>query len=215
MKKVIITFIMLAAAITAANAQFFVEGSVGVSHHSDKLSSGAEDPLSRSWFSVSPQVGYWLNDDIAVGTRVSFDGSIAKNALDDPNNPGQTIDRWMPRWEFSVFCRYKLWGTEKFSLLVDGSISAGTVSVKYRTTRETVSRTRSIGFSVHPAITYELTDRFSIIANLDFLRLGFISQTTEEMKTDIKLRQTRFNFSTQSAIFGRIGDIRIGFIYNF
>jgi len=208
---------MILATIVAANAQFFVEGIVGVSHY--KHGYVGSSPFSTFSISISPKTGYWLNDKIAVGTEVSFSNSVSKNNTFDPDSQEPTIrEIRRPGFEFSVFGRYKMWGTEKLSFIVDGSIMVGIGSYKEKigsSLMKTYASSSLIGINVQPAITYDLTDKFSIVARSDFLNLGFVSETTKAKETDAKETFNRFDFLIRSNIFSSLGSIKIGFMYNF
>ena len=207
---------MLVASIAIANAQFFVQGNMGLSYDDNVYVTG-NAPCTQLSINVSPQAGYWLNDNIAVGARVSFSNTVVKNSIIDMDDPSYTKDTRNPSWKFSVFARYKLWEWKKFSLLIDGSISTGTVSVKEKTESiwKTTNTWSTMGIDIAPAFSYELTEKFSIITRCNFLSLGFYSQTIKIEGTDIKTRHNRFDFNTQSTIFSDLGNINIGFIYNF
>jgi hypothetical protein len=67
-------------------------------------------------------------------------------------------------------------GIEKLSVFAEGSIDIGNSSSKETSesiTKEVQSAT-VLGVNVFPLISYDLTDRYSIIATCDFLRLGLI-----------------------------------------
>ncbi|MDR1153782.1 MAG: hypothetical protein LBL04_03650 [Bacteroidales bacterium] len=218
---------MLAAATTAGNAQFFVEGSVHVSY------SGSESEYHRptdalllsssssSSIGISPQAGYWLNDGIAVGVKVNLIRRTSKFTGPDPIDPEQEIERnySTPEWRFSVFGRYKLWGTEKLSLLVDGSIGIGGNYTKDISGSSGKVEARSmIRINVFPMVSYDLTEKLSIIAACDFLSLSFTSETVKNLSTDnrsVSKASKVFGFNTRSTIFSSLTNMSIGFIYNF
>ena len=230
MKKVIITFIMLATAIVVGNAQFFVEGSIGVRYDSEELDGRVFSETTSSSVSFLPQVGYWLNDNIAIGLRVTLSKENTKRKTINPNSPESNLDATTSRWRVSAFSRYKLWGTEKFSLLFDGSLyyerRNEIASIKRETSVvNSLNPVSRVGIHVFPAISYDLSERFSIIATSHFLSMEYYSENgkTENTYTDngstrtstSKERTKRFVFGTSSTIFNSLGSIRIGFIYNF
>ena len=218
---------MLVATITAGNAQFFVEGSVGVDCSENGIDNSNLYETSSFSISISPQVGYWLNDKVAIGTRVTLSKYDSKYKLTNPSNPeyNRNSDTKTSRWQFSAFSRYKLWGTGKISLLLDGSIYyegsreitnyEGETSV----TKNSTSGSR-FGCYVFPAVSYDLNKKFSIIAKCNFFSLNFYSEnkklknTSDGYTTNNKSRDYHFNSGTSSNILS-LGNINIGFIYNF
>ncbi len=217
MKRVIIVLIILATTSLAGNAQFFIEGNIGVTYNSDyRYDTSQSNPANFS-FDISPQVGYWLNDHIAVGTTVSLRQRILKDIVIDPDNPDQKIEQRFPGWEFAVFGRYKLWGKENFSLLVESSIFIDGSSVKEKNGSNTkkIQSESTFGLSVYPLISYDLTDKFSIITTCSFLSLDLSSHSIKDEDTGTKNRYNHFGFNAQSTVFESLANIQIGFIYNF
>jgi len=219
MKRVIITIFTLAATIAAVNAQFFTAGGVGISSQNSKISGGdSSDNPSSFAFSLSPSVGYWLNDKIAVGTGTFISSSNFKNMISDPDNPDQKIEfeRKNPAWGFSVFGRYKLWEKKKFSLLLTSSIGIEQSSMKEKTgtiTKETLSMFSIVSVTT-PLITYDLTEKFTIQTSCEFLSL-VISSETSKSDTGRKVTANQCKINASPSIFSNLGNISIGFLYNF
>ena len=114
MRKTIITFILLATSTMAGNAQYFAEGSFSLNFDKEKTNE-VESKGSGYAIRLSPQVGYRLNDKISVGTGIALNLSNSKQTDSD-----REVKNFS--WQVSAFSQYKLWGTEKFSLLLDGLI---------------------------------------------------------------------------------------------
>jgi len=216
MKIIINVFIMLVATIATVNAQFFVEGGFGVGYRGGNESDGgvSKDSYSTLTITVAPKVGYWLSDGISVGASPFF---IWDNQKIPATQTKEKSELKTQRWGFSVFGRYRLLGTEKFSVLVESSMDIGGGTVKEKIGSDTsLSRSMSsIRFNVFPALSYDLTDKFSIIARCETFNLGFTSETIKDKITDRKVTTNYFNFRGSSSIYGRIDGISIGFIYNF
>jgi len=203
MKKTVIMFIMLATITIASNAQFFVEGSFDLHHLNGNTSDGVKSTSSFS-FSISPQVGYRLNNNIAVGTNVSI-GYSSINNLNSEKSTNQN-------WNFSVFGRYRLLGTEKLSLHIETPVGIGGKITK-ENTKKTLSQS-VIFINAFPLVSYNLTEKLSIITKCDFLSLGFTYTNTKNDVGD-NITKNNFGFNAQSTIFSSLSNIKIGFIYNF
>jgi len=211
---------MLVAIIAAGNAQFFVEGNIRVVSDSNPSYDPNIYPLNNLSIDITPQAGYWLNDNIAVGTKVSLKQTVSKYLITDPADPNRKIEKKIstPEWGISAFGRYKLWGKEKFSLLVDGSIGIDRSSSKEKTgsaNPEKLNTRTKIGISAYPLISYDLNDKFSMVAVCHFLRLDLYSYTVKNENNGEKYRNNHIGFHTQSTIFSSLAGFKIGFIYNF
>ena len=213
--KLTLLFILLAAATVAGNAQYFVEGGFGVDFSGNKESIDVS-PSETSRFSINflPQVGYRLNDKIAVGIQ----GILSQNNF---KRTGSVLKDKTSHWQISAFGRYKLWGTEKFSLLLDGSIYYREIKINRITLAGEQSDSYSrIGIDLVPAAIYNLTEKFSLITRFIFLNMELYSEngkhkgTVDGISVNNKSSAYSFVFSG-STLLTSLGNINIGFIYNF
>jgi len=228
MKKIISLFVLLVGATVAGNAQFFVEGSVGLVYGDTKTSlTGISNdvPSSALSFHFSPKFGYWLNDNISIGVKGYFSGSTNKQNKVDPNNPYEVEFELKERTRsFAVFSRYKLLGTEKLSFLLESSIfveryKSDGYKIQEYISPEKISLAQSVytlGIDAMPLITYDLSEKFSLSATADFFSFCFFSQTNKIEEEDVKKSKViRFHFVANTDIFKSLSGIRIGFIYKF
>jgi len=224
MKRTISLFILLAMIIAAGNAQYFVEGSVEVDYNDSSVSLKDivhnKKMSSDFYYNISPTVGYWLNDDFAVGAKASFYKRIDKRIIQDiTGDPDLDIEfeRRQPRWRFIVFGRYQLWGTEKLSLLVESSLYTGRSSTDEKTgsmTKKIESRTL-IGINVTPfLVTYDLSDRFSLSTACNLFSLHISSLTIKNEDTGGENKYNECAIGSGGSIGSLLG-FNIGFIYHF
>ena len=220
MKKIIIILIVLATAITSGNAQFFVEGSVGVQYwgESASLDGISLNNPNRYFLNLSPLVGYQMNENLAFGVKASFIRHTENFIIPDPNTGDDVLlERKLPGWGLAAFDRYKLWGTKKFSLLLESSLGISEYhNVSSLGTMTTVNVTRSsIGVNAFPMISYDLSDRFSIIVSCDFLSLSLYRLTVENKNTGLEEKSWHFDFNAQSTIPEYLRNIGFGVIFHF
>ena len=220
MKIVINILIIMIASIATSNAQFFVEGSVGArfSGQSSSLDGVTKNNPSSYHFEVSPLVGYHLNEKLVLGVSAFFIRSTERFIITDPDTGDEILlERKSPGWGGSVFDRYQLWGTKKFSLLVESSIFVNeSYSSETRGSKVIKNENRSsIGINAFPLISYDLSDRFSITLSTDFMRLDLYTQTINNKDTGVKTKSPHFEFNGQSTILSSLSAIRIGIIYHF
>lgn len=216
MKKVFIVFIMLTAAGVTGNAQFFVEGDINVSYQ-DAGTPGNNSKMSQFRFEISPKAGYWLTEHIAVGSNVSYSISNTKFEIDNPPlEPGVSEDI-RTEYGLSVFGRYKIKAPKRFSFLLESSLGIRSRIEKEKNDALTkkVGSVFFVDAVIFPAISYDLTDRFSIVAVCDFLSFGLHFSTAKNEDTGQKVHNNVIGFNTGSTIFNSLSNIKLGFIYNF
>ena len=217
MKKVILALFALLVAILTVNAQVFVGGGLGLSFGDGKSSSGSsESSISSFGFSISPQVGYYLNDDFAIGVSGYLGNSWSNNKRVDPNDP--TYDREYKSsrvsWGVYVFGRYKLkgLGIENLSLLVEGSMGVQGSNDKHTENEITTKYpgTTVYGINARPVLSYKLLGRLDVLAYCNFLTIGYSYQTQNSPDFNSKSKYHNFNLG-----FNSFSDLNIGFIYKF
>jgi len=197
-KTIILCILLITTVVITANAQFFVEGRANLSYGNSEASHvGKNASSSNSLFNVSPQVGYWLNDKIAVGTKASLYRRMFKGYLPDISGI-QDLDNYyeerLLQWNFGLFCRNKIWGVKKISLLAESSVYIGggnmVQKIELYTNKENavakkLESNTSFGFNVKPLFIYEVSDKWSIwAANLFILSLE--CKTVKNEETGIK-----------------------------
>ena len=219
MKKVIISFVVLVAAICSSNAQVFVGGELGMGFDGGNTKHGSTTVDSPTTFEVrvSPKVGFYLNDNFAIGVEVLLGTSV----YNDKAVSNETKETEL-EWGIAPFARFSVLEFGKFSVLVEGAAGVYGTSSKTKTGNTTVDlpSTLSVGLNVAPLLSYSLTERINLEMELNFLSLGIGSttQTTEiSGSDDIKRNETYFGVGVDSNnVFNRnLGAVTIGFIYKF
>ena len=217
MKRVIVALFALLVTVITVEAQVFVGGGLGLSFSDGESSSGSTEYSGSSFgFSISPQVGYYLTDDLSVGVSGYLASNWSKNKRIDPNDP--TNDREYKyssdRWGVNIFGRYKLLGLgiENLSLLVEGSIGVQGGKNKDTLNEITTKYPGSTVYSINarPVLSYKLSDKLNVLAYCNFLSLGYQYQTQKNSDTDNKSKLQSFNLG-----FNSFSDLNIGFIYKF
>ena len=209
-------FALLATFLTV-NAQVFVGGSLGLNLGGGKNSSYNSEGSGYGFgFNISPQVGYYLNNDLAIGVRVSLDNNWSNNKATYPDEP--TNDRvsksFRNYWGIHFFGRYKLieLGIENLSLLAEGLIGVQGSSNKQTENEITTKYPGSTVYSINarPVLSYKLSDRLDVLAYCDFLTIGYNYQTQKGSLFDQKSKYHSFNLG-----FNSFSDLSIGFLYKF
>jgi len=198
MKRVVLIIAVLVSGILTANAQVFVGGGIGVDLTGGKFKIGSNsiDAPSSFTFQITPKVGYYLSDDLSIGLEVGLISSSVttpKEYLHWGASDDQIVS--IIGWQVGAFSRYKFVGTDKLSLLLEGGLAIGGYQSKTKygsnTTDDDPVSLFTIG--VLPVLSYDLSDRLSIEASCDFLRLGFTSNTLKDVDNkDNKMTTTHF-----------------------
>ena len=216
MKRAIILCIILTAITTAGNAQYFVEGSVAVEYNDATPTFPGYQPEKQyadSYWSVSPLIGYQLSDDFAVGAKANFNRGNDWSLYSGGEPVG--YEKIISRWSFAIFCRYKIWGIEKLSLLVEGSIDTGGGSTEEKkgSVNKKIETRSSFGVGASPLITYDISEKWSITTTSSLFYLGFGHETVKNEETGIKTKYPAYSFNARSSLAAI--PYTIGFIYHF
>jgi len=217
MKRVIVALCALLVTVFSINAQVFVGGGLGLSFGSGKNSTdNFEDSGSSFGFSIAPQVGYYLNDDWAIGVSGSMGNSWSKSKgadLRDPTNDRE-YQSFGCTWVINAFGRYKVMGLgiKNLALLVEGSIgvqgSSGKHTVDGITTK--YSGSTIYGINARPALSYKLSNRLDVLSYFNFLTMGYSYEVNDRSDVNLKSRNHKFNLGANT-----FSNLNIGFIYKF
>lgn len=197
MKKIVLTSLLAVFAAASANAaDYFVGGAASL-----KLNDEHTNVMG-----IAPEVGWKYNDnwDFGIGAGFMYNGDLASADLVDTD-----------RYEYGVdlFARYKVaqWGN--FKLLLKGTVGADFAT--YSSDMDAIDGETSIalGASIAPMVTYDVSEAFTLYANLNFMGIsaGYTFEN-EDLNIDDGWNIGLFG---DSANVLNTGSFQIGFLYNF
>jgi len=199
MKKIALTSLLAVFAVSAANAdtKHFVGGSAALvlgSNHSTVLS-------------VAPEFGwkYSKDWDLGVTAKLGYDQTYL------PANYGVNGDTYS--YGVGAFARYRVTQFGGVKLLLKGSAVLDMMTLSPDAPGADSETTAEIGVAVVPMITYDISESFTLYANLNFL--GFYTGYVFENK-DLGIND-RFIFGIvgNTDTVANTGNFQIGFNYNF
>lgn len=186
----------------SANAQWYVGGSVGFGISNDEADADGLETEKTIGFSLIPEIGYSVNEKLDAGISLGF--STAKT---DNVGYADGVESKTNSWEVAPYVRYSVVEFGKFSILAKGSIfvNGGKTEVNNDENKFT-----AFGLNVKPVLAFNLSEKFSLLADLNFAGLEF-------SRTDNKDRNTvtNFGFGIDTNNVANTGDILIGFAYKF
>ena len=188
MKKlfVVASLIFVGIAVKAQlymGAQFDINAGSLKNDNGDKLSSNAS-------FGAYADIGYRLTDVWDLG--VDYGGTIGVSKVGDTK---VTTARWL----LSPYARYSVLKAGDFELLGKGSLIL-----------EGSKTYNQVGIQVVPVLAYNLNDRITLQANLNFFSFGL--SYNKEKKGNAR---TSFNLGGNSNNVATLGGLTIGFLYKF
>lgn len=183
MKKALL-FLAVIIAATVANGQVFIGGSFGVDKTGGKTKLGSVTIDNPSTFTVqfSPKVGFYLNDDFALGLSLGIINTSYTTPENEYISDQEVVDNTLTL-TIAAFARYKLIGNDRVSLFLDGELGGGKVTSKEKigSITEEGDPLSLFAFGIAPVISYSISDRIDIEASSDFLRFGFASITETDL----------------------------------
>ena len=222
MKKVLVVIVVLIATVSMSKAQVFIGGGVGFDYNGGTFKFGGNslDKPSETAFIFFPKAGFYLNNNFAIGLEVdiiSLSRKTPKEFRYGDYGYGyygyfEDLKENLFAWGISAFARYDLVEVGKFSLLLEcpfGIVKSKTKETQGSITRD-VNPTLAFGIAVLPVLSYDLTDKFSIEASCDFIRLGFTSTIV-----DNKDITNNFGFGINSSSLNNSIPMTISCIFKF
>ena len=178
MKKILMTMVAAFAALSV-NAQFYVGGGVG-------YLSVSHDGETESAFTLLPEFGYNLNEDMSLGIAVGY-GESGK----DNHKIKTTI--------VNPYLRYNVIKNNNVKLFLDGSFDYSNTDSK-----ALGYKVNEWGLGVKPGVAVSLTDNFSFVAHM-----GFLGYRSEKPDYDGAKATNTVGLSLDAT------DLSFGFYYNF
>jgi opacity protein-like surface antigen len=217
MKKIMMTLAAVAVAATM-NAQGYIGGSLGFS--SEKTNNGTVGTAATSektvtGFNFNPEIGYKLDDKMAVGVVLGFGFDKTKTELvgtaaTTAAAAGQEISSEVKTTTFSLkpYLRYQVLTFGKANIFVDGGLNFALESAK------DMKPAMDLGLFVQPGVAFDINEKWSIVAKLEnMFTLGYHKSAVADVDgapdpaTDFNCRLAAGGFTT--------GSLRFGVYYNF
>jgi len=199
MKKVALTSLLAVFAVATANADtnHFVGGNATLmlgSNHSTVLS-------------VAPEFGWKYNKnwDWGVMAKLGYDQTYL------PANYGVEGDTYS--YGVGAFARYKVTQFGGLKLLLKGSAVLDMMTLSPDASAVDSETTAEIGVTVVPMITYDISESFTLYANLNFL--GFYTGYVFENKNLGINDRFVFGIAGNTDNVANTRSFQIGFNYNF
>ena len=233
MKKLMVVFVAILAAIVTCNAQYYLGGSVGFGSGGGKVEGDgfSNNKTKTSHFNFNPMVGYELSDKLSVGLRISLNTSKNKFLASDLGALGDLLpdglleelmgdsfggdqDTKFNSWKMGVFGRYKAFEMGKFALIADAELGFGGGSSKYGSTQ--IGKNSTFGLNVAPVLSYSLAEKLSIETTLNVLSFGF-NLNTDKDPDDNKYKDVTsdFGFGVNTGSYSGFSAVKVGFVYKF
>lgn len=214
MKKILLTFAFVVAAVTLANAQLYVGGSVGLNSSGGNTvtTDGVKTKTpSASSLTIAPRLGYFLNDKSSIGGILSYTGAWNRN------KPAST---WSKTHTLALtpFYRYEFLSFKKFGVSGEARIPLSYATRKDSSTPDGQKNwTFGWGLTVTPVLTYDLSKRISFETALNFFSFSYRgNRSVVKTSGGDKASSTgnSFGIGANDNLF-QIGNIEVGFIYKF
>ncbi len=182
MRKLFFTVIAIVAAVTFANGQLYIGGSVGLNTTggSAKAFDGTEMTGSKTFgFEIAPRIGYYFNDDFSFGAALSINNFKVTAAGDNPE--------WQSTTMFGItpYMRYAFLTVGKFKVNLEAGVGLGFGSVKVKDQPSNVKNS-IMNFNIYamPVLTYDLTNNITLETSLNFCELYYTSSTFKQKAGD-------------------------------
>ena len=199
MKKLTLASLLAVLAVSGAYAEtnYFVGGSLAV----------ATDNEHTSLFNVAPEFGWKYNADWDLGVMANF-GYDHKYLSANYGIDGDTY-----AYGIGAFARYKVAEFGGAKLLLKGSVGVDFMTMSPDDDAIDAETLTSINAAVIPMVTYDVSESFTLYANLNFLG---VSAGYNFKNDDLGVKDSwRMGAAVDSGNVANTSDFQIGFLYNF
>jgi len=201
MKKIALTSLLTVFVVSAASAATtnFIGGSANVATDSDHASV----------LSVAPEFGWKLNSKWDLGVAANFGYEHNYIPAVAPAYAGDAYS-----YGAGVFARYKVAQFGDVKLLLKGSAYADFLTVSPENGALDAETVFGINAAVIPMITYDLSESFTLYANLNFLGV-YAGYNFKNKDLGVMDNSWGFGAGVNSDNVANTGNFQIGFNYNF
>lgn len=196
-------FILFALTSQAQKNSWYIGGNTGFANTSYKTETNGTNSNTgkiSSW-SLSPEIGTFLTNNLAVGLGVTFNGTKS----DPQNNLFNTTRQTMTGG--TAYTRY-FFGKEAFKPFAGFNVSV--LSGKGKTTSVSTNfetTTNSFGANLNAGFSYAVSKRVNVLGSMGFL--GYRRTSSTQTGTDLKQITSEFGIDANS-----LGDrFNIGFYF--
>lgn len=214
MKKIALIATAMMAFATMANAQLYVGGSLGINNNNSKEIDNGKTELNPSSTSIgiSPEVGFFLSDNFAVGAYINTNFTFNNN-----RDTATVVKTNTTSWGITPYARWYAIQSDKFGVFLEGQLFFMHQGGKTKAGGVTADapKTNSFGLQIVPGLSYNLTDNLQLQMRLDVLGANFTHTTTtspDGKHKDIS-NDCGLNFNSRNAL--RLATVQVGFIYKF
>jgi hypothetical protein len=203
MKKIILiaSFLITSLSISAQTDQgtLFVGGGLNFGSAKSKTktttstTSTTQDGFTTTSFGISPGIGYFVSDKLAIGLDISYQGSTDKAPAPSDVKFRNTA------FGFTPYLRYYLMLEDNFGFTGSFGVSVSSITSKSTSGSTTVDGPKgsNLAVGITPGIVYFPTTRIGLEANFGFL--GFTSSKQEEINgSNNKVETTNTEFGLKA-----------------
>lgn len=202
--------IFLVGSITLSNAQYFVGGSFSFNTNGGSIDDGTvkTDKTTSTNYNLSPKAGYIMSDNFWVGVQIGFGVNKSKTA-----GTPEVINK-TSQFGVTPFARYYALHKNKFGLFAEGQLGLNFSSSKSESAGTTTDGPKNtvISFAVFPGISYDISDRVTLEAQINGFNLGYSNSVskTDNAGTVTKNKSTNLGFGADLDNIVTPGFINIG-----
>ena len=186
MKKILMTMVAAFAAVSM-NAQVYVGGSLGFASYDD-------GNTSKTSFKLLPEVGYVLDEDMAVGITFGYEQGNVSNGVD--SKIGSTD--YPQTFSIAPYFRYNFTKMGPVTVFADGELMYASTKAA-----DGAKKDNTFGVGIKPGIAVALGDKLSFVSHLGYL--GY-----NQTKHDVDGAKARSSFGLDLA-----NGLTFGLYYNF
>mgnify|MGYP003635714751 CR=1 FL=1 len=209
MKKVLMMSVLLISAVAFGQTEKgskYIGGGVGFSTSGGETDNGntTVDAPTFSTYNVSPSVGYFVADDLAVGLMLNVSGTKWKDDANDSKNTTSTFG-------VSLFAKKYKSIVENFYVFGQANVGFGAGSSKNENNGTSVDgpKTSSFFVGVAPGVEYFFSPKVSMSCSVG--ALSFVSSTEKEDfgGNEVKDKDSTFDLNLN------LSAVNFGFYYFF
>ena len=170
-----------------SNGDVFISGRVGIS-------SQSTGEVKNSTFSIAPQLGFFVSDNIAIGAMIGYEGTTQEDGIDPDEYKTSTF-------VVGGFARYYATPASDFSFF-------GELGIEYAMGKEeqgaAENKINGFGIGLRPAVSYFISDNFALEASFGQLSYSSVKPDNDAPIEPDSTDTFDFNIDLTNITFGLV-----------
>ncbi|WKK74547.2 hypothetical protein QYS49_22895 [Marivirga salinae] len=148
--------------------------------------------IERTNFSITPQFGYFISDNISIGGQIGYSRASFLNYYESGQNTMSDYNRKDNTFRFGTFTRVHKSIKENLYLFLQGNIEVGFGKIRYEESQNNDLNSFDFHAGIQPGILFMITEKFGIEGKYGLLGYNSSKTSSDDPNENVSDVSQRF-----------------------